>query len=112
MTAPTKPWAVQGDRLRMIREQRGMTQQEASVATGVSQAMISQLEGGVRRPRASTLARFAKGYRLSLAALVGTLERDASLGPLIDMLHNDVAKKIAALAVEVDQQLERAKARK
>ena len=112
MTRKLRPWEIQGERLRVLRDQRGLSQQEAAAVTGISQAMISQLESGVRRPRSSTLARFAKGYHMTLPALLGTLERDASLGPLIDMLHNDVAKKLAALAVEVDQQIERAKARK
>ena len=43
-------------RLQQVREQRGMTQQQLSEASGVPQQTISSLENGTRAdPRLSTL---------------------------------------------------------
>ena len=39
-----------GQALKSIRKQTGMTQQELSVRTGITQASLSQIESGAKRP--------------------------------------------------------------
>ncbi len=52
--------AVDGARLRRLRRERAMSQQDVERMTGVSQATLSDLEGGKRGARASTLRKLAE----------------------------------------------------
>lgn len=51
---------VDGLRLRRVRRDLALSQQDLSAATGVAQATLSDLEGGKRGARASTLRKLAK----------------------------------------------------
>ena len=52
--------AVDGARLRRLRRERALSQQDVERATGVAQATLSDLEGGKRGARASTLRKLAE----------------------------------------------------
>ena len=52
--------AVDGARLRRLRRERALSQQDVERMTGVSQATQSDLESGKRGARASTLRRLAE----------------------------------------------------
>lgn len=52
--------ADDGAALRLLREQRGMTQRDISLATGVTTAAISGWERGESRPRRDNAAAFGK----------------------------------------------------
>ncbi len=52
--------AVDGARLRRLRRERALSQQDVERITGVAQATLSELEGGKRGARASTLRRLAE----------------------------------------------------
>ena len=52
--------AVDGARLRRLRRERALSQQDVERTTGVSQATLSDLEGGKRGARASTLRKLAE----------------------------------------------------
>ena len=52
--------AVDGARLRRLRRERALSQQDVERITGVAQATLSDLEGGKRGARASTLRRLAE----------------------------------------------------
>ncbi len=52
--------AVDGARLRRLRRDQALSQQDLSAATGVAQATLSDLERGKRGARASTLRKLAE----------------------------------------------------
>ncbi len=52
--------AVDGARLRRLRRERALSQQDVERITGVAQATLSELEGGKRGARASTLRKLAE----------------------------------------------------
>jgi transcriptional regulator with XRE-family HTH domain len=50
---------VDGKALRHLRRERALSQQDLTRITGVAQATLSDLEGGKRGARASTLRKLA-----------------------------------------------------
>ena len=52
--------AVDGARLRRLRRERALSQQDVERITGLAQATLSDLEGGKRGARASTLRKLAE----------------------------------------------------
>ncbi len=52
--------AVDGARLRRLRRERALSQQDLLRITGVAQATLSDLEGSKRGARASTLRKIAE----------------------------------------------------
>ena len=63
-----------GSRLRMVREQRGLTLTEAAALTGMSKSTLSRLETGQRKPSLELLLPLAQTYRVPLDDLVGAPE--------------------------------------
>ena len=59
-----------GDRLRKLRRERSMTQEELAQAAGLSQEMIAKTEQGRRHPRLTVLAKVAKALDVSLSELL------------------------------------------
>lgn len=57
-------------RLRLAREQAGLSQGQVAKLLGVHRPTISEIEAGRRRVQAQELARFADLYRVSLAWLL------------------------------------------
>jgi XRE family transcriptional regulator, fatty acid utilization regulator len=55
-----------GERLRIAREACGMRQAEAAKSLGIAESGISEMETGVREPRASQLAALARLYNRSV----------------------------------------------
>lgn len=51
---------VDGKALRRLRRERALSQQDVTRITGVAQATLSDLEGGKRGARASTLRKLAE----------------------------------------------------
>lgn len=60
-----------GQRLREIRESRGLTQQALAKRSGITSQAITQIETGRRRPSFGTLVALAQGLGLSLDSLAG-----------------------------------------
>ena len=60
-----------GQRIRAIREERGLTQQAVARSAGIATDMISRLENGhYTSPGLRTLLRVAEGMGVSLGALL------------------------------------------
>ena len=57
------------ERLRAIREARFMTQGELAAKAGLTNATVSRLERGRRRPRLSTIRRLAEALGVPPSAL-------------------------------------------
>jgi len=63
-----------GQRLRTLREERGLTQQVLAQAAGIATDMVSRLENGhYSSPGLRTLVRIADGLGLGVAALLPDL---------------------------------------
>lgn len=57
--------------LREIRSNAGFSLSKTSELTGVSKAMLGQIERGESSPTIATLWKIAKGFHLPLSALIG-----------------------------------------
>lgn len=56
--------------VRAWRQHRGMTQEQLSVASGVSKPYISQLESGARAGTPATLRKLARALDIPVGALI------------------------------------------
>jgi transcriptional regulator with XRE-family HTH domain len=63
-----------GQRLRRVREQRGLTLTVAASHAGLSKSTLSRLENGQRRPSLELLLPLAQVYRVPIDDLVGAPE--------------------------------------
>jgi transcriptional regulator with XRE-family HTH domain len=70
-TAIADSLGMVGERLRSVRERRGMTLTEVSKHTGVSKSTLSRLENGQRRPALELLLPLAQLYGVPIDTLVG-----------------------------------------
>ena len=59
--------------LKSIRENAGLSLSQTSELTGVSKAMLHQIEKGDSSPTIATLWKLAKGFRLPLTAFLEDL---------------------------------------
>ncbi|OBX36744.1 helix-turn-helix domain-containing protein [Halomonas elongata] len=57
--------------LRALREQRGWSLDRTARETGVSKAMLGQIERGESSPTVATLWKLASGFRVSFSGLLG-----------------------------------------
>jgi len=74
MAGESKPDLV-GQRIKRLREARGLTQQELAKAAGITQAMLSQIENGQRQGRQLRLdavIRMAFALQVGIGELTGT----------------------------------------
>ncbi len=59
--------------LRMVRKKAGLSLAQAAELTGVSKAMLGQIERGESSPTIATLWKLAKGFHLPLTAFIEDL---------------------------------------
>ena len=57
-------------RLKALREQRGMTQEQLAERAGISRGYLARLETARQDPRLSTLERLAKALRVNIDRLL------------------------------------------
>ncbi len=74
-------------KLRDVRAASGLSLSKAADLTGVSKAMLGQIERGESSPTIATLWKIAKGFQLPLSALIGTT---ASRDPTDDSVFRTV----------------------
>jgi transcriptional regulator with XRE-family HTH domain len=72
-----------GKRLRELRLQRGMTQNEVAGELGINQSAVSDYEKGVVRMHAALVAGFARILKVTTDQILG-LEKPASNGHIKD----------------------------
>ncbi len=68
----TDPSLNIGSILKKVRFERSLTLEEASNLTGVSKAMLGQIERGESTPTISVLWKIATGLRISFSELLGS----------------------------------------
>jgi transcriptional regulator with XRE-family HTH domain len=65
---------VFGQRMKEIRQKRGLTQVELSERSGFSQARISELERGSRMPNLVTILRIAAALECKVSVLMSIFD--------------------------------------
>lgn len=73
---------VFGDRMRELRQKRGLTQVQLADRCGFPQARISELERGGRTPNLVTIIRLALALDCKVSALVSVFDKE-DLAPLL-----------------------------
>lgn len=76
MPAPPDAAAL-GRAVRLLREERGMSQMQLADATGFMQSWISNVEHGRRNVSWSNIGRLSEGLGVSLAELAAHAEASA-----------------------------------
>jgi transcriptional regulator with XRE-family HTH domain len=84
--------SVFGERLKMLRESRSLSQDEFASKFSLAQTTIGMYERGLREPNIERLNQFATFFNVSLDYLVGRTDNPAkeykpSTRELLDMLH-------------------------
>src|SRR5947208_16523987 len=72
--------AVVGDNLRKLRAQRGLSLEKLAQQSGVSRAMLGQIELGQSAPTINVLWKIASGLGVTFSALITAQQRS---GPLV-----------------------------
>lgn len=65
-----------GQRLRALRQKRGVTQVELADRSGLPQSHISEIENGVMLPNLVTLFRIAAALPCKLSELVSVFDKE------------------------------------
>lgn len=90
-----------GKRLQKAREKAGLSQRELSLASGVSQGMISQIEAGNKQGGLKTLEKLAKAMGVGFNALYPADTPDTDKTKLLqDKLVYDIAKTVHPMTVK------------
>lgn len=64
-----------GNRIAELREQRKLTQEQLSIALGISRAALSHYEKNRREPDYETLIKIANHFKVSMDYLLGRTNR-------------------------------------
>ncbi|MBO6046357.1 MAG: helix-turn-helix transcriptional regulator [Erysipelotrichaceae bacterium] len=65
-----------GEHLKLVRVERGMTQEELSKKVGIKSYYISRIENGKLDIRLQTLIKLTEGLNIQLSELFSKVEKD------------------------------------
>lgn len=96
-----------GNRIAHLRESRGWTQEELSLALGISRAALSHYEKNRREPDSDTLTKVADLFKVSLDYLVGRTDNpgmvlDEDVGAFMDRLELSDEEILEKFSLTVD----------
>ena len=96
-----------GDRVRVLREHRGITRKALSLATGVSQRHLANLEYGEGNVSVLVLDQVAVALRCSLSELIGDFTTRSSEWLLLQSrLQNQDEAMLRRIRIAVDEMLD------
>lgn len=75
---------VIGERLRRVRNEKGLSQKEVAEELGISKPIVSQYESGQRTPSVSKLIKLSKFYKVSLDYLCGCVDEKGDMHRIDD----------------------------
>ena len=75
MTRVQAEGEVFGRRLRELRQKYGVTQQQLSIATGLTEGYISNMERGLKVPSLTTVLRLAVALGCKVTELVSVFDK-------------------------------------
>jgi transcriptional regulator with XRE-family HTH domain len=84
------------DRLRIAREQKGLTQSQLAERAGFQPSAVSHFESGRRSPSFENLRKLADALGVAIDYLLGRIEEPTGSGPVIQKLFRDVGQMSAA----------------
>lgn len=84
-----------GDNLKKFREQKGITQEDASVNLNIVRQTLSKWEKGLSAPDANMLEKIAALYDVSVNELLGILDTHD------EDLQEEIAKELAKLNEQI-----------
>lgn len=64
-----------GERLRVTRQQAGMTQKQVAIACGMADSAIRKYESGIQKPKVETIERLAVALGVTPTYLIGYDEK-------------------------------------
>lgn len=80
--------------LSLLRQEKGISQRKAAAELGISQALLSHYENGVREPGLNFVARACDYYHVSADYLLGrTLNRDGAIIEAEELIDASEAKE-------------------
>jgi len=80
------------ERLKAVRERRGMSQADLAKKAGLQPTAISHFETGTRSPSFDNLRKLADALTVSTDFLMGRSEKEEMMGPDSDSLFRDIEK--------------------
>lgn len=60
-----------GKKIRDLRKDQGLSQEQLSFAAKIDRSYISEIENGLRNPSLQTLEKLAKAFKVKLSDLTG-----------------------------------------
>ncbi len=72
-SGPAKLSAIVGENLRHLRRRQGLSLEQLAIVSGVSRAMLGQIETGKSAPTINLLGRIAEALRVSVASLISSV---------------------------------------
>ncbi len=90
---PTDIKAPLGDRIRGLREKRGLTQGQLAIASGISKVFLGTVERGEKAATVESLEKIAAGLRVEPLELFRFRAKEADEAPA-----DALGRRIAALA--------------
>lgn len=76
MTAARTAGEVLGERVRELRQKRGLTQVDLGERLGLPQSRVSEIEKGSRVPNLETILRLALALDCKVSALMAVFDRE------------------------------------
>ena len=80
------------ERLRLAREQAGLSQGQVAKILGLHRPTISEMEAGRRRVTSDETVTFARLYEVSVAWLTGSEETDNEIDDRVRLAARELAK--------------------
>lgn len=71
-SAPTKLSMIVGENLRQLRRKQGLSLEQLAAVSGVSRAMLGQIETGKSAPTINLLGRIAEALKVSVSGLISS----------------------------------------
>ena len=81
-----------GDRIKCLRKNKGISQEELSFQTGFHRTYIGMIERGERNISLSNIAVFAKAFKMNISELLDIEKQTPSIGFSNYKLKSDITK--------------------
>ena len=90
-----------GKRIKEVRKQKGMSQDELAERANLSSQYISQIETGRKKGSLPTYNKLAKALGVSIDELTGSISEGSRVLSDVDLILQDCSKEERELLVEV-----------
>lgn len=93
------------DKLRKLREDKHITREQLSKATGISEGSISSYELGRRKPKIETISLIANYFDVTIEYLKNDndMELDTSSQYVVRELNSDILEKFSDFCLNIDE---------